>query len=110
MSLETRINKLESQYAASSPESAVEQSRNARICRCEMLLPLAEKHRDIERCAALGQYLKELRAGRHDAEIADELQRPPQTNDEHAREQRALLLEEVRTRRAMRVARNVAAT
>jgi len=109
MSLETRITKLESLCATSSIDSAFLRSRDAEIMRCEMLLASLERRGDMERQMGLSQYLKELQAGLHDEQIAAELQRPPLTNDEHAREQRALLLEEVRARRARRAARNVAA-
>ena len=107
MSLKTRINKLESQCEIS--DGSVAHGRAARIARASMLLALAERRGDMERHMGLSQYLKELQAGLHDEQIAAELQRPRLTNDEHAREQRALLLEEVRARRARRAARNVAA-
>jgi predicted aminopeptidase len=99
MSLETRINKLESQCEISSRN--IEHERAARIHFCQMLLEAksaveqqiakwreddpAERATIREECDELRQEVVDLQAGKYDAEIAAELHQPTETNDEWAK-------------------------
>ena len=99
MSLEARITKLQSQCEISN--RSVESTRAARIHFCQMLLKAKSDHEQqiakwpkddpaeratiCEECDELRQEVVDLRAGKYDAEIAAELQQPPQTNDERAK-------------------------
>jgi predicted aminopeptidase len=99
MSLETRINKLESLCEISN--RSVEHERAAQINFCTMLLRSksaveqqiakwpkddpAERATIREECDELRQKVVDLQAGKYDAEIAAELHQPTETNDERAK-------------------------